>query len=218
MSLQAHEHHLGLKLLTLTCLLLATTAGTSQAAVNLVVNPGFETGNFTGWTTSPAPGTNFTFVVSTTTDPGILPPHGGTFEAKSGPPSNNPELLSQIIATIPGQTYEVSFWLANFMSAGTGSPEFKASFAGNLLIDFVRPNNNTTETDPYKQYVFDVPATGATSTLQFSFVQPPGYWLLDDVSVTPAPEASSLVVWSMLGLVGVAVVGKARRNRSLQIV
>ena len=41
-----------------------------------------------------------------------VPPHSGNFQAFLGPR----ELwltLSQMLATIPGQTYEVSFWLAD---------------------------------------------------------------------------------------------------------
>ena len=221
----AHAHRPGLKLLALICLLLAATAvGTSQAAVNLVTNPGFEDGNdigggnldFTGWTTSPTPpSANFTYVVNTSTGVAIAP-HGGSYEAKSGPNPDNPELLSQNIATIAGHVYEVSFWLADFLSNGDGNPDFQASFAGSLLTHLTPDNNHTTEIYPYTEYVYDVVATGASSALQFRFVNPPGYWLLDDVSVTDVtPEASSLVVWSVLGLVGVAV-GIARRNRSLQ--
>jgi len=214
MILKAHEHHLGLKLLASTCLLLAATAGTSQAAVNLVTNPGFETGNFTGWTQSGD--TSSTFVVSLASDPGILAPHGGTFEAKSGP--NNLGSISQSIITIPGHTYEVSFWLAEFISYNStpgadNTAVFQSSFGGQTLTNITTVITPTTpQSNVYINYVKDIVATSALSTLQFSFKDPPAYWLLDDVSVSDVtPEASSLVVWSVLGLVGVAV-GVARRQ------
>jgi hypothetical protein len=226
MILQAHEHHVGLKLLALTCVLLATTAGASQGGVNLVNNRGFENGvpqpggtsTFTGWTQSGD--TSSTSVVSLVSDPFILAPHGGTFEAKSGP--NNLGSISQSIATIPGHTYEVSFWLAEFISFNStpgadNTAVFQSSFAGQTLTNITTVITlQTPQSNVYMNFVKDIVATGASSILQFSFKDPPAFWLLDDVSVTTTPEASSLVVWSVLGLAGIAV-GVARRQRGMSV-
>jgi len=90
---------------------------------------------------------------------------------------------------------------------------FQSSFGGQTLTNITTVITHTTpQSNVYINYVKDIVATSALSTLQFSFKDPPAYWLLDDVSVSDVtPEASSLVVWSVLGLVGVAV-GVARRQ------
>ena len=164
MILQAHELRAGLKLLALTSLLLAATGLTLQAAVNLVLNPGFETGDFTNWT-PPGGLPPSTFVVSLASDPGILAPHGGTYEAKSGP--NTLGSISQSIATTAAHTYEVSFWLAEFISFNStpgadNTAEFQASFAGHLLTDITTViTAQTPQSNVYTKYVFDVSVTGA---------------------------------------------------------
>ena len=193
----------------------------------MVNNPGFENGSplgggtldFTGWTPSPTvpPSNNSTYVVSSAD---ILP-HGGTYEAKSGP--SVLESISQSIATTAGHIYEVSFWLAEYVSYNSqqnqayNTATFQSSFAGQTLTNITTVITAQTQSVPYTKYTADIVATGASSTLQFSFKDPPAYWLLDDVSVTDVtPEASSLVVWSVLGLVG-ATVGVSRRQRSMSV-
>jgi hypothetical protein len=219
MILHARVYHQGLKLLALICVLLATKVGTSQAAVNLVKNPGFEIGYFTDWSVDFAS----TYVVDAGSGVDI-PPIFGLYEAKSGPSTLGPH-ISQDITTIPGHAYEVSFWLAEWISydrtqnQAYNTAEFQASFGGGLPpIDITTVITlQTPQNFPYTKYVFDVVATGTTSTLQFSFLDPPSYWVLDNVSVTDiTPEASSLVVWSVLGLVGVAI-GVGRRQRNMPV-
>jgi Protein of unknown function (DUF642)/PEP-CTERM motif len=156
-------------------------------AQNLVANPGFETGDFTGWTT----GGNFQFC-SVGTDM----PHTGNFAADLGPAGSD-GTLSQTFATSAGQMYSVSFWLA--VDAGGTPNDFSASFAGNTFY--------TITNDPghgYNQYSAIIPTTGSSSTLLFSFRDDPLYWHLDDVDVhlVPEPGTLGLIALGALGLVG----------------
>ncbi len=78
---------------------------TPSFAQNLVQNPGFETGNFADWTATGS-------VVA----PGLGLAQSGSFGAQL----NDMGSISQAIATTPGDSYHIEFWLT---LAGTfGSP------------------------------------------------------------------------------------------------
>jgi len=70
------------------------------AAAIPVTNPGFETGNFAGWTQFGDAG--FTGVDGNRV-------HSGSFAAYFG--NGSPGGISQDLATTIGQTYQISFWL-----------------------------------------------------------------------------------------------------------
>src|SRR5262249_37315761 len=83
-------------------LLLVATAG-STSADNLIVNGDFETGDFTGWTTTPA-ATGSNFGVTT------LPPAHDTLGAFFGATAADVDSISQTFATTPGAFYIVTFF------------------------------------------------------------------------------------------------------------
>ena len=136
----------------------------------LVVNGGFETGSFSGWTQSGDLG----FTSVSTTDV-----HSGTFSAQLGPLSEG--FLDQTIATVVGQTYTVDFWLAQGFFGGAGPNDFSASFAGVSILSLVNSG-----VFPYTHYTMDIAATSTSSNLHFAFSNSPDYWFLDDVCVTPS--------------------------------
>ncbi|MDD5141783.1 MAG: protease pro-enzyme activation domain-containing protein [Verrucomicrobiales bacterium] len=84
-----------------------------QIGQPLVSNGGFETGDFTGWTL--ANSSSFDGVV----DSLILTPHTGTFCFAFGHQGAF-TFLSQTLATTPGQSYLLSFWLSKEF---TGTPD-----------------------------------------------------------------------------------------------
>jgi hypothetical protein len=161
------------------------SAAVSARAQNLVINPGFESGDFNpGWTNN---GGNFVNSANS---------HTGTYAAWMGAVGSDGS-FQQSIATTPGQLYNVSFWLE---SPGGTPNDFSASFAG---VTFYTITN--AGAFPYTQEVGNIMATSASSLLLFSARQDPSYWHVDDVDVHAVPEPGTLglVALGALGLVGV---------------
>src|SRR5437660_11959785 len=75
-------------------------------AGNLVDNCGFETGDFTDWTATPAPVGSHFGVNSFSSHTGF---EGAFFMASDG----FADSIAQSIPTLSGSTYTVTFWLAN---------------------------------------------------------------------------------------------------------
>ena len=152
--------------------------------VNLVANGNFATGDFTGWTL----GGNYT---STTYGSEIViateGTGGSTYAADMGSMGAD-GTLSQTIATTPGQTYALSFWLQNL---GSGGNDFSATWNGQNLVSLT----NTAQSG-YTQYTYTVTATGSTSALQFSAANGPSHWDLDNISLTASgtPPATTPVI------------------------
>lgn len=116
-----------LSMLTLAGLLAATTQ-TIQAQ-SIVTNGGFETGDFTGWNTTPAAnGSSF----GVDNNGSLLTPYDGSSYAYFAAYANQPDSIDQVLATTPGYTYDVNFWVND--SAGGGN--FAATWGGTPLTAF----------------------------------------------------------------------------------
>lgn len=161
------------------------------ASANLINNPGFETGDFTGWTTTPAASGSLFGV-----DPFVA--HSGSYGAFFGGVTvGSYDSISQTFATTAGSFYTVSFWLENL---GDPPSDFQVLFGGNLVLD----EFNTTAF-PYTQFTFHLLATGSSTTLQFQAYHVPSYFGLDDVSVTNSvPDAGSTAMLLGLALSGLS--------------
>jgi len=183
-------------LLILSLVCLAPLA--SQA--NLVVNGGFETGNFSGWTLVDPSG--FSNVGN---DPAFA--HSGTYHANLGtfpvpPGPSTSGSLSQNLATTAGSLYTLSFWLANDYTAPL-SPvnSFQVYWNGGLIFALANA-----APFPYTQFTFgNLAATGPATSLQFVYQHDSDFFRLDDVTVN-VPESGSAIlmalpVFAALGLV-----------------
>ena len=171
-------------LLALTAVAALSVAYPARA--NLITNGGFETGDFTGWTQSGTPGAvRGTFA------------HSGNFgTALTG--AGFTSHLAQSVATTPGATYTIDFFLA-FSHGGTPTNVF-VTWGGSTIFSHLFNSSS-----PYTEYTFNVTAASSSASLDFG-VNEFGFLLLDDVSVTPAgvPDAGStlpLLGFASLGLV-----------------
>lgn len=183
---------------------LAFGAPAAFAGTNLVNNGGFETGDFTGWTT----GGNFEFT-QVVSGPFYVYPGAqeGTFYATLGPTSadGGDGTLSQTLSTVNGAQYTFSFWLA---AVGDSPSDFSASWDGTTLYSATDPDTG----GAWTQFSFNVTGTGS-DTLSFSFDDDPAYIALDNVSVMQntgtTPEPSSIM---LLGSGVIALGGAIRRK------
>jgi hypothetical protein len=166
-------------------LVLATFfAGAAQA--NIVTNPGFEIGNFTGWALSGD--TSFTFVDG-------FSPHSGSFGAFLGTSVGTPGptgSITQTLATTVGVSYDIEFWLNTAVRPNF----FSVSFDGIVLDSLTDITTSSSIPLPlYTLFSYTALASSASTDLVFTFQHDPWGWDLDDVSVAAAtgvPEPGSL--------------------------
>jgi hypothetical protein len=181
------------------CFTLVLLHLTPAGAQNLIVNGGFDTGNFSGWTT----------LGQTTIG---SEPQSGSNNARLGAAT-----LSQTFATIPGQTYLISYFIGhtgtNFLGIHGLAVNFNSVPPG---LPTVLQAANLQGNVPYGQQNFSVVATAATSILRFTTVGAgAGRYILDSVSVVQqVPELNAnaaLVPLCLLTMFGLLVSDRRRQ-------
>ena len=151
---------------------------------NLVANCGFETGDFTGWVQSGD--TSYTEVTPAAA-------HSGTFGASFGP-VDDLGFIAQRVSTIPGQLYNLSFWLVS-----SGRPNRFQVYWGGVLIsdsmgfpDTVTPSAIPTSAAYDQLFLGGLPGgSGPFTELKFGFQNVPFYFFLDDIVVVPMSSGAS---------------------------
>jgi len=179
---------------------LALASGGALSAQNLVVNGGFEAGDWTGWTISQPYGMR---VFDATSEDATI--HSGSFTAGLG--STPATDLSQTLATVAGQTYELSYWL-QVRTSTPPNDEFIATIGDQTLFS----GTNLPETNDYTEYSYVFVALSDSTTLTFTSYDPPSYFYLDDVSVTAVPEPSTCAAFAGLAVLGLCLVRRRFRR------
>jgi len=177
-------------------LALLPVAGAS--ATELVTDGGFEAGDLAAWSLTDSSG--FSGLTSNA--------HSGSYAAALGAVQTD-GTLGQTLGTVNGQSYSLTFWLAN--NSGDPTTSFEVAIGG-VVLDSL---SNSPVFD-FQQYTYNFIASGANTQLLFTARNDDGFWLLDDISVTeskdtnPAPEPMTL---ALLGT-GLAGFGAMRRKRT----
>ncbi len=188
-------------LAAVTAILVLSLARRADAQV---VNGGFETGDFTGWTVNDTTGPLGTGFTNVNSFPDTIISHSGNYHANLGAEGGF-GTLSQNVATVAGDNYQLTFWMANDSSALT--EEFNAFWNGNEILNLVQqPIQN------YTQYSFTVSATSSSTPLEFQYRNDDDFFRLDDVSATvvSVPEPTTV---SLLLLAAAAAVPVLRKRR-----
>lgn len=181
-------------------LLIISAIGSVSARADLIVNGGFETGDFTGWSLD-----HEAFPFSVGTEPSY-PVHGGSYAAQIAGFENDQNVLSQAIAgSSAGQNYTLSFW---FLQANPEPNGLAVQWNGNTIYSEANSGHG------YQFYSFAVVGTGS-DTVSFFAYNNPSFAYLDDVKldVSAVPEPST---WAMMifGFLSVGYMTYRRRNQA----
>jgi hypothetical protein len=118
--------------------------------------------------------------------------HSGNFAAYLGS-QNSDGLLTQSVATIPGATYDINFWLAS-LNLGTNIPnDFSVLWGGTTLA-----SSTNVAPSAFTDFDYQATAAGSATTLTFRSQNKFSYFVLDDVVVTQVgaavPEPGGMVL------------------------
>jgi hypothetical protein len=181
-------------LASVTLAVVAIAANPAAAAVNLLTNGSFETGDLTGWTVFG----DFSFS-GVSSYFGGLPPEDGAYQVYLGSVYTTGGIY-QTFTDTPGKTYNVTGWFA-----GDGGPpsSLNIGVGSNTYVDINPGLSDST----YYEFRGTFVGTGS-DTLTITSFQLPAFNLVDNFSVSAAaPEPAT---WALM-LVGFGGLGLALR-------
>jgi hypothetical protein len=158
---------------------------TLQVSQELVLDGGFEAGDFCYWTLSG----DSSIYTNNFVDSGYYTgysPYTGDYFAALGQ-AGDLAYLSQPLATSANQLYVLSYYLQN--ANGATPNQFQVQWNTNTTSANIIFNQTDMGTFAYDNYQFVVAASGPT-TLKFGFRNDVDFFCLDNVSVMPVPVPS----------------------------
>ena len=194
-------------------LFLSIAASTAGYATTIVEDGGFEvpdTNNYTGSLGDGWTATRGTVQVGADT-PGYdyASPHSG-FQYVYLDFYTTTNTVAQTLATTPGQSYNITFWLAD-----EGPDPITVDFGSQVLLNGSAPTNGVSSPSDYVEYSYLATATSASTVISFTSTWadlPDGFGvLLDDVSVTAATTAPEPSGWLLAGPALLAIAVLRRR-------
>lgn len=159
-----------------------------------IVNGSFETGDFTGWTQTPAAsGSSFGVSNAVTSLDG---PESGSFYAFFGGQQGDYDSISQTLATTPGELYGIIFFL-DFDSPNDGTNQDLRLFWNGTLKEIF--TSSAPQPIPfYTELMVTVVANASSTVLEFKGFDSTGHTLVDNVSIRDlgptAPESGTFAL------------------------
>lgn len=172
------------------------------ASAQSLTNPGFETGDFTGWSTQAA-STGSSFGVDS------VSPHSGTFAASFGATNDRSDRIFQSFASTPGLVYTLSYYLRDTDPTAPGHKAFGVIFSGPLAGTSETVQGNVG--GDYNQRTLTLLAADSTLTVTFLGYHATGRYYLDDVSLS-AQEAPPIPEPGTMAALGLGALGILRRK------
>ena len=171
----------------------ALSLAASAHAQNLLSNPGFETGDFSSWSTNVDPVWD---AVDTNS------PHSGTYGAYFGNPATTGSWIYQDFPTVAGRTYTISFWYQAEPDPNNVSEpsELQVLFGSGSLIGTLGSCSGNCIWDSallatsWTQVTLTVTATSSTSRIEFLAADQVAFIDLDDVSAALSPPSVTSVL------------------------
>lgn len=177
----------------------ASMAAMSAGAAELLTNGSFETGNFSGWSSTGNTGDTYLSCGGGAED--------GSCYVVEGPVGSD-GVLSQTFTDNPGDTLTISGWI---QGVGEG-PSHVAYYLNNtLLFD----TGNPVPGGDWTNYTVTATATG-TDTFSVSFRNDPSYDNLDNFSVVATPGVPEPASWALMltGFFGLGATLRSARRRT----